>query len=322
MDGAVEVADGGSRTARGTRPGTRCCSRRPPGRCCCSTRSGRRPASLVGHGEDVHRRRRHLERAAAAAGAPARSDQEQAGDPPRRKRWLSASSTEGTPTGWRAHFERAGTRGARGSSSARSTRGRRRSRRSRAASYSIRDDRLQAIVRTRNGVLAAPGRGRRPHVGPARAQRTAQPQLGHRRDHSSRRPSPARLQQLGAARRLAKGAASPLNVALSSDGERWRGGLTESDRAGRVRLSGGDPGLRRPGARHLHVEPPADQARGDRPAPAAVAGLDPGLTRERRIWQNSVGLEADFRRASGYRPLESGPFPGLDLKARPGIGIA
>ncbi len=141
--------------------------------------------------------------------------------------WLSASSTEGTPTGWRAHFEASRDQGRtwqfigpidKGPASLEAIQG---------SVLFLGGDRLLAILRTRNGVLAAtrsPDGGRT--WGPLEPSGLPNPNSGsdaltlrdgrHLLVFNNSKPAAGR----------GSGPRYPLDVALSSDGERWDVALT------------------------------------------------------------------------------------------------
>lgn len=145
--------------------------------------------------------------------------------------WLSASSTEGTPSGWRSHFELSRDRGRtwefigpidKGPSGLEAIQG---------GILFHRDGRLQALLRTRNGVLAAtwsgddgrnwsplaPGGLPNPNSGiDAITLKDGRHLLVY--NHSA---PPAETPAIGPR--------YPLNVALSSDGTDWRMVLTLED---------------------------------------------------------------------------------------------
>jgi len=144
--------------------------------------------------------------------------------------WLSASSTEGTPTGWRAHFEMSRDAGRTWEFIGPVEKG--------AALEAIqgsvlfhRDGRLQALLRTRNGVLAttwssdagrtwsplAPSGLPNPNSGTdAVTLKDGRHLLVY--NHSAPPPETP-----------AKGVRYPLNVAVSRDGVQWKMAVTLED---------------------------------------------------------------------------------------------
>lgn len=141
--------------------------------------------------------------------------------------WLSASSTEGTPTGWRAHFEASRDQGRtwqfigpidKGAASLEAIQG---------SVLFLGGDRLLTLLRTRNGVLAetrsADG-GRT--WSPLEPSGLPNPNSGtdaltlrdgrHLLVFNNSKPAPGH----------ASGARYPLDVALSRDGARWDVALT------------------------------------------------------------------------------------------------
>ena len=145
--------------------------------------------------------------------------------------WLSASSTEGTPTGWRAHFELSRDRGRtwqfvgpidKGPSGIEAIQG---------SVLFHRDGRLQALMRTQNGVLATTWSGDAGRTwSPLAPSGLPNPNSGtdaitlrdgrHLLVYNNSAPSP---------KMPTRGPRFPLNVALSSDGVRWRMVLTLED---------------------------------------------------------------------------------------------
>jgi predicted neuraminidase len=138
--------------------------------------------------------------------------------------WLSASSTEGTPTGWRAHFEISRDAGAtwqfvgpvdKGPASLEAIQG---------SVLFHRDGRLQVLMRTRNGVLATTwsSDGAR-SWSPLAASGLPNPNSGtdaltlkdgrHLLVYNHVAPPPDTP---------SKGPRYPLNVAVSEDGVNWR----------------------------------------------------------------------------------------------------
>jgi predicted neuraminidase len=136
--------------------------------------------------------------------------------------WLSASSTEGTPTGWRAHFEASRDGGKtwqfigpidKGPQSLEAIQG---------SVLFLGGDRLLALLRTRNGVLAATRSADNGRTwSPLAPSGLPNPNSGtdaltlrdgrHLLVFNNSRPAAGRT----------SGPRYPLNVALSGDGERW-----------------------------------------------------------------------------------------------------
>lgn len=144
--------------------------------------------------------------------------------------WLSASSTEGTPTGWRAHFEASRDQGRnwqfigpidKGPASLEAIQG---------SVLFLGGNRLLALLRTRNGVLAStrsPDGGRT--WSPLEPSGLPNPNSGsdaltlrdgrHLLVFNNSRPAAGR----------GSGPRYPLDLALSDDGERWTVALTLED---------------------------------------------------------------------------------------------
>jgi predicted neuraminidase len=145
--------------------------------------------------------------------------------------WLSASSTEGTPTGWRAHFELSRDAGRtwdfvgpveKGASGLEAIQG---------SVLFHRDRRLQTLLRTRNGVLATTWSSDNGQTwSPLEPAGLPNPNSGtdavtledgrHLLVYNNTGPLPETP---------TKGLRYPLNVALSDDGRNWRMVLTLED---------------------------------------------------------------------------------------------
>ena len=92
-----------------------------------------------------------------------------------------------------------------------------------------------------------------------------------------------------------------LEIAVSADGKAWRPRRRPRGLAGRVLLPRDDPGARRPGARHLHVEARADPARRRRPRGDTVEGKKPGD----RPWSRTKSRAQDQHTPAHQRFLVS-----------------
>jgi predicted neuraminidase len=145
--------------------------------------------------------------------------------------WLSPSSTEGTPTGWRAHFEWSGDGGRTWQFIGPIEKGPSLLEAIQPSILFHRDGRLQALARTRNGVLAttwSTDQGRT--WSPLAASGLPNPNSGtdaitlkdgrHLLVYNHSAPPPETP---------AKGPRTPLNVAISSDGVQWRMVVTLED---------------------------------------------------------------------------------------------
>jgi predicted neuraminidase len=145
--------------------------------------------------------------------------------------WLSASSTEGTPTGWRAHFERSRDRGQTWAFIGPIDKGTQDLEAIQGSVLMHRDGHLQAMLRTRNGVLAttssrdggATWSALEPSGVPNPNSGTDALTLADGRhllvyNHAAPPPETP-----------SKGVRYPLNVAVSDDGSTWRMVLTLED---------------------------------------------------------------------------------------------
>ena len=170
----------------------------------------------------------------------------------------------------------------------------------------------RALALTAAGALPQPPGGRhrglvrgcRPHLGPDGRDGPAEPERRHRRAAALGRPLPARLQPDEERPRPARDRGLGRRQGLGP--RRRPGGL-----AGRVLLPRDDPGPRRPGARHLHVEARADPARGRRPgedpasairvATLVLADYNPGMAETWVAVAVGVGQRGP---GLGHRPVE------------------
>ena len=141
--------------------------------------------------------------------------------------WLSASSTEGTPTGWRAHFEASRDGGATWQFAGPIDKGPESLEAIQGSVLFIGGDRLLALLRTRNGVLAATRSADNGRTwSPLAPSGLPNPNSGtdaltlrdgrHLLVFNNSRPPAGRT----------SGPRYPLDVALSGDGERWDVALT------------------------------------------------------------------------------------------------
>ena len=199
--------------------------------------------------------------------------------------WLSASSTEDSPTGWRAHAERSQDAGRtwefigpidKGSWNLEAIQG---------SILSHPDGRLQTVGRTRSGVVfsswsADAGRT----WSPLEPLGLPNPNAGtdavtlkdgrHLIVYNDAAPLPGtRGGKTVPSRRRGFG-----RRGLLEQGRRPRG----SGAARRLRLPGRHPDVRRPRAHHVHVEPPAHQACRRRSPATPVAGVRSGSDPDHR----------------------------------------
>jgi predicted neuraminidase len=145
--------------------------------------------------------------------------------------WLSASSTEGTPTGWRAHFERSRDQGRTWQFVGPIDKGPRALEAIQGSVLVHEDGRLQALLRTRSGILATTWSIDSGTTWSA-LEATSLPNPNSGTDAVTLKDGRHLLVYNNSAPRPetpTKGPRYPLNVALSADGIHWAMVLTLDD---------------------------------------------------------------------------------------------
>ena len=255
-----------SRTGRGTRAGTRFCSRCLTARSRSSTRSG--PIRGTGGASCARRAtpgRRGATPGVFPTGFSARSRTSRSAWPTARSSARAAPSRTTSPSLWRVHFERSTDAGATWTV-VRPTLRSQRARASRDPAEHPRASRRQAAGRGPDAIRARlPDlvRGRRQDVVAADPDDAAESQCRDRRDDLARRPAPHRLQPHAEGTIAAERRALPRRHDVGS-------GAGSRKRARRVLIPGRHPDGRRKSSHHLHLEAAAHPARGHRSGPAHV----------------------------------------------------
>jgi predicted neuraminidase len=146
--------------------------------------------------------------------------------------WLSASSTEGTPSGWRAHFELSRDKGATWTFIGPIDKGPAELEAIQGSMLFQRDGRLQTVLRTKNGVLASTSSTDGGKTWSALAA-TSLPNPNSGTDAVTLRDGRHLLVYNHSApppETPSKGLRYPLNVGVSADGAHWQMVLTLEDK--------------------------------------------------------------------------------------------